>query len=53
MAESQHQPIEEYYQGRHVFCTGGSGMLGSAYLSRLVLETPVACVYALIRGGEK
>ncbi|KAK5993703.1 Fatty acyl-CoA reductase wat-like protein [Cladobotryum mycophilum] len=44
--------IHDYYKDRHVFFTGASGMLGTAYMHRLVLDTAVSCVYALVRGGE-
>ena len=45
--------VAEFYDGRHVFVTGASGMLGTAYLCRLILDTPVAHIYALVRGGER
>jgi thioester reductase-like protein len=53
MSENRHDVIDDFYEGRHVFFTGATGMLGTACLSRLVLETSVACVYAAVRGGER
>ncbi|KJZ72077.1 hypothetical protein HIM_08532 [Hirsutella minnesotensis 3608] len=52
MLDSLEDNIVDFYKGRHVFCTGATGMLGMAYLSRLVLDTRVDCVYAAVRGGE-
>ncbi|KAH8675176.1 male sterility protein-domain-containing protein [Ilyonectria robusta] len=52
MSESPVDSVREFYRGRHVFFTGATGMLGTAYLSRLILDTPVERVYALVRGGE-
>jgi FlaA1/EpsC-like NDP-sugar epimerase len=44
--------VENFYAGQVVFFTGATGMVGSAYISTLVLSTPVSKVYALVRGGE-
>lgn len=44
--------VVSFYQGQNVFMTGVTGMLGTAYVSRLVLELPVEAVYVLVRGGE-
>lgn len=53
MSENPYDTIKDLYEGRHVFCTGATGILGTAYLSRLVLETPVGHVYAAVRGGKR
>ncbi|RDA89806.1 hypothetical protein CP533_0878 [Ophiocordyceps camponoti-saundersi (nom. inval.)] len=45
--------VQDFYRDRSVFCTGATGMLGLAYLVRLLLDTPVSHVYAMARGGEK
>lgn len=51
--EKEHSVIEDFYRGHHVFCTGVTGMLGTAYVCRLALYTRVFRIYALVRGGEK
>lgn len=45
--------ITDYYNGRHVLCTGASGMLGTAFVCKLLRDTSVACIYALVRGGAR
>lgn len=45
--------ITDFYNGRHIFCTGASGMLGTAFVFKLLRNTSVACVYALVRGGAR
>ncbi|KAK5994059.1 Putative fatty acyl-CoA reductase [Cladobotryum mycophilum] len=50
--DQPHADIANFYDGRHIFYTGATGMLGMAFLSRIVLDTPVSCIYALVRGGE-
>ena len=44
--------IANFYDGRRIFYTGATGMLGMAFVSRVVLDTSVARIYALVRGGE-
>ncbi|KAK5998740.1 hypothetical protein PT974_01122 [Cladobotryum mycophilum] len=44
--------LTSFYDDRSVFVTGGTGMVGMVYLSRLALDTPVKRVYVLVRGGE-
>lgn len=53
MSKSQMSKVETFYEGQQVLFTGASGMLGTAYISRLVLFTNVSRIYALVRGGER
>jgi FlaA1/EpsC-like NDP-sugar epimerase len=41
----------EFYTGKIVFITGGSGFVGTALVYRLVTQAPVAHLYILCRGG--
>lgn len=41
----------DYYTGKVVFITGGSGFLGTALVYRLVTQAPVSHLYILCRGG--
>ncbi|THC88879.1 hypothetical protein EYZ11_011673 [Aspergillus tanneri] len=43
--------IWEYYAGKVIFITGGSGFLGTTLIYRLVKRAPVAHIYVLCRGG--
>ncbi|KAJ5761313.1 hypothetical protein N7520_008469 [Penicillium odoratum] len=43
----------EYYDGRSVLVTGGSGFLGTAIVHRLLSRSSVCHVYLICRGGEK
>ena len=53
MLQDTKDSIKDFYEGRHVLFTGASGMLGTAYLTRLLLDTCVTQIYAIVRGGER
>jgi FlaA1/EpsC-like NDP-sugar epimerase len=40
------------FEGRHVFLTGGTGMLGTALLVKMTKDTSVSAIHVLVRGGE-
>ena len=44
--------IEEALDGRQVFLTGATGMLGTALVSKLINDTTVSTLYVLVRGGH-
>lgn len=44
--------FEQAFQGRHVFLTGATGMLGTALLVKMVNATNVSAIHVLVRGGE-
>lgn len=42
----------QFYAQQTVLVTGATGFIGVALLQRLMLDTPIARVYLLVRGGE-
>lgn len=44
--------FEEAFAGRHVFLTGGTGMLGTSLLVKMTKDTSVSAYHVLVRGGE-
>jgi FlaA1/EpsC-like NDP-sugar epimerase len=44
--------FEEAFAGRHVFLTGGTGMLGTSLLVKMTKDTSVSAFHVLVRGGE-
>lgn len=44
--------LEQAFEGRHVFLTGATGMLGTALLVKMIKDTRVASFHILVRGGE-
>ena len=44
--------FEKAFEGRHVFITGGTGMLGASMLVKMTKETSVSAFHVLVRGGE-
>lgn len=44
--------LEQAFEGRHVFLTGATGMLGTALLVKMTKDTSVASFHVLVRGGE-
>ncbi|KAJ5788564.1 hypothetical protein N7457_003554 [Penicillium paradoxum] len=45
--------IWDYYNGKTVFVTGGTGFIGTALLCRLLSQSSPERVYALCRGGRE
>lgn len=41
----------DFYTGKNVFITGGSGFVGTALIYRLITQAPGAHLYVLCRGG--
>ncbi|PHH85654.1 hypothetical protein CDD83_115 [Cordyceps sp. RAO-2017] len=52
MAEAEVDRVKQFYKDRTLFMTGASGMVGTVLLAKLVLDTEVKKIYALVRGGE-
>ena len=50
MADSN--AFEEAFEGRHVFLTGATGMLGTALVVKMAKDTSVSAFHVLVRGGE-
>ena len=46
------EAFKKAFEGRHVFLTGGTGMLGTALLVKLTRATSVTAIHVLVRGGE-
>jgi hypothetical protein len=44
--------FNQAFEGRHVFLTGGTGMLGTALLVKMTRDTSVSAIHVLVRGGE-
>jgi FlaA1/EpsC-like NDP-sugar epimerase len=44
--------FEEAFEGRHVFLTGATGMLGTSLLVKMTKDTGVSVFHVLVRGGE-
>ena len=44
--------FENAFEGRHVFLTGGTGMLGTSLLVKMTKDTSVSAFHVLVRGGE-
>lgn len=49
---AQRSTIEEALDGRQVFLTGATGMLGTALVSKLIKDTTISTLYVLVRGGH-
>ncbi|XP_050689457.1 putative fatty acyl-CoA reductase CG5065 isoform X1 [Eriocheir sinensis] len=49
MAEDGASEISEWYRGKNVFITGGSGFLGKVLLEKLLRTCPVRRIYLLMR----
>ncbi|CAG8939728.1 unnamed protein product [Penicillium salamii] len=45
--------VWEYYNGKTVFITGGTGFIGTVLLYRLLSQSSPERVYVLCRGGQK
>lgn len=43
--------VWEYYNGKILFITGGTGVIGTALLYRLLTQSSPKRVYVLSRGG--
>ncbi|OQD98489.1 hypothetical protein PENSOL_c009G01747 [Penicillium solitum] len=43
----------EYYEGKSILVTGGSGFLGTAIVHRLLMSTCVSRIYLVCRGGNE
>ena len=43
--------IQEALEGRQIFLTGATGMLGTALVSKLVNDTTISTLHVLVRGG--
>ena len=44
--------FQQAFEGRHVFLTGATGMLGTALLVKMTKDTSVDAFHVLVRGGE-
>ncbi len=49
MAEDGASEITEWYRGKNVFITGGTGFLGKVLLEKLLRTCPVRRIYLLMR----
>lgn len=49
--DCQHNAMDEAFDGKIVFLTGATGMLGTALLVKVTLDTTIARLYVLVRGG--
>lgn len=45
--------VWDYYNGKTVFITGGTGFIGTVLLYRLLSQSSPERVYVLCRGGEQ
>lgn len=43
----------DYYQGKTIFITGGSGFLGTALVHRIATTIEFKHIYLLQRGGKR
>lgn len=49
-AEEVVSPVAEWYNGRTVFITGGSGFMGKVLIEKLLYAcTKIKCIYVLMR----
>lgn len=48
----QNDPIGEAFDGKVIFLTGATGMLGTASLVKITMDTTTARLYVLVRGGS-
>lgn len=48
---TQRCTIQEALEGRQIFLTGATGMLGTALVSKLVNDTEISTLHVLVRGG--
>jgi len=47
---STSSPISDFFRGRHVLITGGTGFMGKVLVEKLLHSCPnIACIYLLIR----
>jgi FlaA1/EpsC-like NDP-sugar epimerase len=54
MDQPHPSPISQFYSGRSVFVTGGTGFVGRAVVSKLLLACPnIEAVYVLIRAMKE
>jgi fatty acyl-CoA reductase len=44
--------IEESLDGRQIFLTGATGMLGTSLVLKLIKDTNISTLHVLVRGGE-
>jgi thioester reductase-like protein len=44
--------MDEAFHGKSVFLTGATGMLGTASLVKVTLDTTITRLYILVRGGS-
>lgn len=44
--------IEQALDGRQIFLTGATGMLGTALVFKLVNDTTISTLHVLVRGGQ-
>lgn len=50
-AEHAKGPVSEWYDGRSVFITGGSGFMGKVLVEKLLYScSKIKCIYILLRG---
>jgi thioester reductase-like protein len=49
---SNSETFGEAFEGRHVFLTGATGMLGTSLLVKMSKDTSVSVFHVLVRGGE-
>lgn len=50
MAYHHHQSIKQFYEGKNVFLTGGTGFLGMCYVEKLLRTVPdIGNIYVLLR----
>lgn len=50
--EVQVDKVDDALNGKVVFLTGATGMLGTALVVKMVLDTEIVSIYVLVRGGS-